>query len=253
MIFNVLTYKEIQKKTCHQKNYVRKWIERFNKHGSCDNLKSKNQPRKIFSSLKTKISNKVKSNNRLSCRSIAKKLNAKSKIISKSSVHRIMKSKGMRYVYTKKKSFLQKKILKKDFYLLKNIKINQWLFGKGLFGMMNVHLKLEELVENCGSKKAIQNQLNLQKQYPLKVLIWGAIGWNQKRDLYFTEPGKRLNSQYYQQIVEGSLVTKAQSLSLKLVIVMQNGAPCHSSESTINFLNEKYIQVLSQCHDNLQT
>ena len=64
--------------------------------------------------------------------------------------------------------------------------------------------------------------------------------------MYFIEHGKRLNSQYYQQILEGSLVTKAQYLSLKLVIFMQNRASCHSSESTINFLNEKDIQVLLQ-------
>ena len=130
MRFNGLTYKEIQKKTCHHKNYIRKWIERFNKHGSCDNLKSKNQPRKIFSSLKTKISNKVKSNNRLSCRSIAKKLNAKSKIISKSSVHRIMKSKGMRCVYPKKKQFLSKKHIEKRLLFAKKHQNKSMAFWK---------------------------------------------------------------------------------------------------------------------------
>ena len=62
----------------------------------------------------------------------------------------------------KSRSF-PKNILKKDFYLLKNTKINQWLFGKGLFGVTNVHLKLDELVENYGSKKVIQHQLNIQK------------------------------------------------------------------------------------------
>ena len=98
-----------------------------------------------------------------------------------------------------------------------------------LFGIMNVHLKLEELVENYGSKKAIQHQLNLQKQYPLKVLIWGTIGRNQKSDLYFIEPGKRLNSQYYQQIVEGSLVKSA--------IFIIKTCYFHAKRSSLSFIS----------------
>ena len=74
----------------------------------------------------------MKSNNRLSCRSIAKKLNAKSKIISKSSVHRILKSKGMRYVYPKKKPFLSKKHIEKRLLFAKKHQNKSMAFWKSV-------------------------------------------------------------------------------------------------------------------------
>ena len=75
-----MTYKEIKEKTCRGMSYVQKWVNRFNKFGYCTNASRKCKPRKVSKSLRKKIINITKKNNKLSCRKIAKKLNGKTKI-----------------------------------------------------------------------------------------------------------------------------------------------------------------------------
>ena len=72
----------------------------------------------------------VKSNIRVSCRTIAKTLKTQQNKCSKSAVHRILKKEGYRNVAPKKKPNLNENQQKSRLQFAKIIKTKIWLFGK---------------------------------------------------------------------------------------------------------------------------
>ena len=82
------------------------------------------------------------------------------------------------------------------------------------------------------------------KKYPIKIQVWGAIGWKSKSKLHFIPQGKRLAATDYQQILKESLLPNIQSISTKPPIFMQDGAKCHTAASTIKWLNNQNIKTL---------
>ena len=109
------TYKEIQNKTGKHKNYVRRWVERFKKNGAVFNAKRKNKGRKISIVIKKKICKLIKTNNRSSCRNVAKRLKSEDIDVSKTTVHKILKESGYKNVSPQKKPALTQKQQKSRF------------------------------------------------------------------------------------------------------------------------------------------
>ena len=66
------TYKEIQKKTGHYKNYVKRWVERWNKNGSLNDAPHLGAQSKFSTTFKKKVINTIKSKEGSSRRKVAK-------------------------------------------------------------------------------------------------------------------------------------------------------------------------------------
>ena len=112
------TFKEIETKTGHDRNYVTKWVQRWKETGCLEDAHRSGAPKKIPSSLAKTVVNAIKKNNS-SCRKVAQEMKNESVKIRKSSVHRVVKSKGMKNVSTKKKPFLLVNIRGEEIHLPK--------------------------------------------------------------------------------------------------------------------------------------
>ena len=95
------TFKEIQTKTGHDRKYVTKWVQRWKETGCLDDVHRSGAPKKISSSLAKMVVNAIKKNNS-SCRKVAQEMKNEPVKISKSFIHRFVKSKGIRNVSPKK-------------------------------------------------------------------------------------------------------------------------------------------------------
>jgi transposase len=86
-----------------------------------------------------------------------------------------------------------------------------------------------------------------QVQYPMKVLIWGCIGYNFRSKLIFFD-GILNSDEYFEQIILGSnLLEEAdRHFGGRNWIFMQDNAPAHVSESTLQSLDYIGIHVLEE-------
>jgi transposase len=209
------TYKQIQKETGKSKSYVQRWVERFSKNGNVATFKRKNEKRKISNQVQKKIVNLVKSNNRYSCRTIAKKLKTQHNKCSKSSVHRILKKEGYRNVAPKKKPKLNETQQKNRLQFAKDYE------NKGLTFWKRVIFSDESPFEQGGNSSKVwvskgeQTPILPTLKYPLKIQVWGAIGWKSKSPLYLIDKGKRLKAEDYQEIFNETLIPNAKKIACK--------------------------------------
>jgi transposase len=74
------------------------------------------------------------------------------------------------------------------------------------------------------------------------VMFWGAIGAHGLSPLVKVEG--RMNSESYTTLLEANLLPCAQRIAGQNFTFQQDGAPCHRSRHTINWLRERNIQVL---------
>ncbi len=78
-----------------------------------------------------------------------------------------------------------------------------------------------------------------------KILVWGGISWAGKTPLVRITDGERLNARGYQEIISKSTSTlKAMWPKSNRWNFQQDGAPCHTAKSTMDFFKKKGIRVL---------
>ena len=221
------TFKEIQEKTGHNKNFVKKWLEKWRKTGSLVDSYRKGSPTKFSSSLKKKVISELKKRHR-SCRNVSQKLKRKSILVSKSSVHRIAKSVGLRNVSYKKKPFLSLNHQSKRLKFAKNHQTKNLKFWKRVIWSDESSFEEGEQARKVWIEKNEPLPIKQTKKYPKKIQVWGAIGWKGKTQLYFIPQGKRINSEAYQNILQQSLLPCANFISCKPFLFMQDNAHCRS-------------------------
>ena len=196
------TYKDIREKTGHDKNYVKRWVKRWEKTGSFDDALRSGAPKKISSSTRKRVINTIKKKKNSSCRMVSKLFKAQSKLISKSTVHRIITSAGMKYVTPKKKPFLS------DSDMEKRLRFARANKNRGIEFWKRIVWSDESTFTEGGSIKKVWIEkgetvpVKYTKKFPIKVQVWGAIGWYGKSELYFIPAGKRLTAFDYQKILE---------------------------------------------------
>jgi transposase len=239
------TYATIKKKTGKAKSYVQRWIARFKKNWSVFNLKRKNQPRKIFTTTQKKVLKLVRNNNRYSCRNLSKKLKKDGINISKSKVHQILQKNAFRNVKPKKKPDLTEEHKKNRLNFAKIYKTKNLSFWKRVIFSDESPFEQGGNCQKIWVEKGSQTPICPTKKFPVKIQVWGAIGWKGKSPLFLIEEGKMLNSESYQKILSSTLISNLQNLSSKNPILVQDGASCHTSKSTINFLKQNKIKTIS--------
>jgi transposase len=238
------TYNSIKKKTGKSKSYVQRWISRFKNNGSVFNLKRKIKPRKVFEPIKKKIVKLVRNNNRNSCRTLSKKLNADGINISKTTVNEVLRSEGFKNVKPKKKPALTEIQKKNRLKFANQYKTKNLTFWKKCIFSDESPFEEGGNCQKVWIKKDDPTPICPTKKFPLKIQVWGAFGWKNKSPLFLIEKGKRLDSTDYQNILSSTLIPNLQNLSFKNPILLQDGAPCHTSKSTCNFLKSNNIKTI---------
>lgn len=81
------------------------------------------------------------------------------------------------------------------------------------------------------------------EKHPEKVMVWGAFSYHGVGKLYFLEKGVTMNTERYLELLYDNLEESFESC--KAEIFMQDGAPCHTSKETKQWLSDcavEYIQ-----------
>ena len=79
-------------------------------------------------------------------------------------------------------------------------------------------------------------------KFPQKLMIWAVIGNRKVGRLYFVARNQKVNSEIYQEILRRHL--KASMRMTGCTVFMQDGAPCHTSRSSMKWLEDNDIEVL---------
>ena len=79
-------------------------------------------------------------------------------------------------------------------------------------------------------------------KFPPKLMIWAAIGNGRVGRLHFVPKNQKVNSEMYREILRKHL--RASMRMTGCSIFMQDGAPCHTSVSSMEWLEENDVHVL---------
>lgn len=81
-------------------------------------------------------------------------------------------------------------------------------------------------------------------KYSPKIMVWGGISWYGKTGLFLVTKGESVNSDRYQEVLEEAWPTLPFPSSVDWIF-QQDGAKCHTSRSTLQYLEEdKKAEVL---------
>ena len=84
--------------------------------------------------------------------------------------------------------------------------------------------------------------INRSVKFPPKIMIWASIGNGKVGRLFFVPRNQKVNSEIYQEILKKHL--KASMRMTRCTVFMQDGAPCHTSRSSMKWLEDNDIEVL---------
>ena len=88
-------------------------------------------------------------------------------------------------------------------------------------------------------------QIPRSKQSP-KIMVWGGISWYGKTELILVAQGESVDSKRYQKVLSRAWPSiRAQFPGNIRWILQQDGAKCHTSRSTMQWLEDKGAEVLS--------
>ena len=94
----------------------------------------------------------------------------------------------------------------------------------------------------------IARMIREKSAFPTQVMVSAAISKLGKTRIIFIPTGLRLNSASYQEEVLSKLITDMRRISGNDYIFQQDGAKCHTSASTIQYLDENVPEYILPSH-----
>ena len=97
------------------------------------------------------------------------------------------------------------------------------------------------------SKSEISNERLLvdRQKFPSSVMVSVGVSYLGKTSIHFVTTGQRINSDYYCNNLLDQLIPDMNELSGNDFIFMQDGARCHTSAASIQFLEENVPVLLA--------
>ena len=164
--------------------------------------------------------------------------------ISVATVQRILRKYGLFGRIAARKPFLTKKhILRRKKWCHNYIKLDQSFWDQVIFSdecRLELHPNRRQYVRRpCNTKYLERYTSKTVKHGGKSIMLWGAIKSDGTRTLIRCPP--RLNSMEYQNVIRSGLFPLYNPTN----VFQQDGAPCHTSASTITFLEDHGICLLS--------
>ena len=97
-------------------------------------------------------------------------------------------------------------------------------------------------------EKEEEHFIEQEERFAARVMVWGGISYNHKTDLYFIEPGVKVNSQYYQEQVLDLFKKKDQKRMFPDgdFLFHQDSAPSHVSGTTLSHFQKIGIPLITK-------
>lgn len=103
---------------------------------------------------------------------------------------------------------------------------------------LSIHSKRRLYIRRNIGKRLVARYIQSTVKFSPSIMVWGAIRADGERYIFRTN--NNVDSMEYQRILESALPVVYNSRH----IFQQDGAPCHRSVSTSNYLTEKRIRIL---------
>ena len=85
-------------------------------------------------------------------------------------------------------------------------------------------------------------------KHPDSVMVWGCFGYHGVGDLVILPKNQKVNQYVYKEMLQEHLVTSMEKTQTSFF--MQDGAPCHTARSVVNWLSENEIDYFSDWPGN---
>ena len=97
-------------------------------------------------------------------------------------------------------------------------------------------------------KSTIENKrLYVERNgFPMSLMVFVAVSKVGKSSVCFVEPGAKVNGAYYREKLLASMISEMDRLTgYQPYVFMQDGAPSHTTNETVRFLNQQlYLTFL---------
>lgn len=164
--------------------------------------------------------------------------------VSVATVQRILRKYGLFGRIAARKPFLTKMhMLRRKKWCSDYIKLNQSFWDNVIFSdecRLELHYRRREYVRRPSNTKFLDRYTTKTVKHGGKsIMVWGAIKSDGSRTLIRCAP--RVNSLEYQNVLSSGLLPFYESTN----IFQQDRAPCHSSASTLSFLEDNGICLMA--------
>ena len=217
--------------------------KRFLKHGAIENRKRTGRPTKLNERERRQLCLQSRRNPFMTAKEVYRDSGNISNV-SISTVRRILRMSGLHGRVAAKKPLLnrrhiQRRLLWCKSYLKMNVKSwENFIFSDEarieLYSRRRLYIR-----RPIGQRFRPRYTLKTVKFGGPSILVWGAIKGDGTKIL--CKCPSTLNSKKYQDVLDSSLMGLLNENS----IFMQDGAPCHRSQSTLEFLDRRHVCLLS--------
>ena len=224
-------------------NYINTILKKFHTSGSVNNLQKSGRPHKSNERSDPQLSRQSKINSK----SIAAELRDEWDIpgnISVTTVKRILRKYGLLGRIAARKPFLTKvHILRRKKWCLLYKRLEQSFWDNVIYSdecRLEMHPRRREYVRRPANTRYHERFTSKTvKHGGMSIMVWGAIKSDGSRTL--VRCPARLNSVEYQNVLQSGLLPLYDVDN----IFQQDGAPCHTSASSISFIENHGICLLS--------
>lgn len=237
------SFSEITQMTGKSKSFIQRWVNRKATTGGVKRKKVSGRPKKLTPDVLGQVKRCLKMRSTGSLRRTQRRLESKGIHISHQSVKNARKQLGLRRVKEKKKPKLTEAHKAQRVEFASEPRAPDY-WKNILFTDETVFL-LEPPPEYRYVEEGDEQPVREKSKYTRRIMVWAGISWYGKTKIIFVDKTQSINSEKYQEVVSKALPS-IHSIFLDGLewIFQQDGAKCHTSRSTRNWLDEQELKTL---------
>jgi transposase len=237
------SYTDITQITGKPKSFIQRWVGRKATTGSLKRKQGSGRPKKLTADVLSQIKRFLKAKATGSTRRTQRKLESQGIKLSQRTISNAKRQLHLRRVKDKKKPKLTEahKAQRVEFANEARVE-NYW--KKVLFTDETV-LLLEPPPQYRYIEEGDEQPFIGRSKYARKIMVWAGISWYGKTKLVFVNNSESIDSDKYQEVLAEALPSMEDMFPERVRwIFQQDGARCHTSRATRNWLRERGLTTL---------
>lgn len=236
------SFSEITQRTGKSKSFVQRWLSRRATTGDLKRKKGSGRSKKLTSNVLDQVKHCLKARSTSSLRRAQRALEGKGINLSHQTIANARKQLYLRRVKEKKKPKLTAAHKAQRLEFAKRQEPEYWkrvLFTDETVLLLEPNPQYRYI--EVGEEQPVREKSN----YSPRIMVWAAVSWYGKSKLIFVDNNESIDSEKYQAVVSKALPSINSMFPTGLEwIYQQDGARCHTSRSTRDWLSAQGLETL---------
>lgn len=237
------SYSDITRITGKPKSFIQRWVNRKVTTGSLKRKQGSGRPKKLTTAVLHEIKRCLKAKSTGSQRRTQRKLESKGIYLSQKTISNAKVHMGLRRVKEQKKPKLTEAHKQQRIEFAKEKRAGSY-WKRVLFTDETIFL-LEPPPQYRYVEEGEEPPILERSKYSKRIMVWAGVSWYGKSKIILIGNTESINSKKYQNVVSKALSSIRGIFSAQpRWIFQQDGARCHTSRSTRDWLLNKDIDTL---------